>query len=144
MLFAAGCATSISRRMAWPSFVRTMPPIGSSSILSIAFGPRHDRIISATLYMVSSDLGVLCEGPCLRLRRGNVRDLSLPTNLPFTALRINDHHRRLHRGGGKEACCLSFCGSTVARTIKFEAGDSGAWSLERTNKLQCYNICSGG
>ena len=50
MLFAAGCATSISRKIAWPSFVRTIPPIGSSSILSMAFGPRHDLIISATLY----------------------------------------------------------------------------------------------
>jgi hypothetical protein len=49
MLFAAGCDTSISLRIAWPSFVRTMPPIGSSSIFSIALGPRHDRIISATL-----------------------------------------------------------------------------------------------
>ncbi len=49
MLFAAGWATSISRRMAWPSLVSTIPPMGSRSILSIAFGPRHDRIMSATL-----------------------------------------------------------------------------------------------
>lgn len=62
MLFAAGCATSISRRMAWPSFVRTMPPIGSSSILSIAFGPRHDRMISATLHVVSFAAGELWNG----------------------------------------------------------------------------------
>ena len=53
MLLAAGCATSISRSMAWPSLVRTMPPIGSSSILSIALGPRHDRMISATLATLS-------------------------------------------------------------------------------------------
>jgi len=50
MLFAAGCDTSISRRMAWPSLVSTMPPMGSSSILSMALGPRHDLMISATLY----------------------------------------------------------------------------------------------
>ena len=49
MLFAAGCATSISRNIACPSFVRTIPPIGSSNILSIALGPRHDLMISATL-----------------------------------------------------------------------------------------------
>ena len=49
MLFAAGCATSISLRMACPSLVSTMPPMGSSSILSIALGPRQDRMISATL-----------------------------------------------------------------------------------------------
>ena len=49
MLFAAGCATSISRKIAWPSLVSTMPPIGSSSIFSIALGPRHDRMISATV-----------------------------------------------------------------------------------------------
>jgi hypothetical protein len=49
MLLAAGCDTSISRRMAWPSFVRTMPPMGSSSIFSMALGPKHDRMMSATL-----------------------------------------------------------------------------------------------
>jgi hypothetical protein len=49
MLFAAGWETSISRRIAWPSFVSTIPPIGSRSIFNIALGPRHDRIISATL-----------------------------------------------------------------------------------------------
>ena len=53
MLLAAGCATSISRSIACPSFVRTIPPMGSSSILSIAFGPRHDLMISATLWRVS-------------------------------------------------------------------------------------------
>ena len=53
MLFAAGCDTSISRRIACPSFVNTMPPIGSSNIFSMAFGPKHDRIISATLEGVS-------------------------------------------------------------------------------------------
>lgn len=49
MLFAAGCETSISRRIACPSFVKTMPPMGSSSIFSMALGPRHDRMMSATL-----------------------------------------------------------------------------------------------
>jgi hypothetical protein len=29
--------------------VRTMPPMGSSSILSMALGPRHDRMMSATV-----------------------------------------------------------------------------------------------
>lgn len=51
MLFAAGCATSISRRMACPSLVRTMPPMGSRSIFNMALGPKHDRIMSATLCM---------------------------------------------------------------------------------------------
>lgn len=55
MLFAAGWDTSISRRMACPSFVKTIPPIGSKSIFSIAFGPKHDRMISATLCSVSND-----------------------------------------------------------------------------------------
>lgn len=50
MLLAAGWATSISRRMAWPSFVSTMPPMGSSNIFSIALGPRHDRMMSATVF----------------------------------------------------------------------------------------------
>lgn len=50
MLLAAGWATSISLRIAWPSLVRTMPPMGSSSILSMALGPRHERMISATVF----------------------------------------------------------------------------------------------
>lgn len=49
ILFAAGWETSISLRIAWPSFVRTIPPIGSSSIFSMALGPRHDRMMSETL-----------------------------------------------------------------------------------------------
>ena len=36
---AVGCCTSTSRRIALPSFVMTMPPIGSRIIFSIAFGP---------------------------------------------------------------------------------------------------------
>ena len=67
MFFAAGCATSISRKIALPSFVRLartfntedertirstyrIPPIGSKIILSMAFGPRHVRMTSATVY----------------------------------------------------------------------------------------------
>ena len=45
---AAGCETSISRRMALPSLVSTMPPLASSSILSIARGPSVVRTMSAT------------------------------------------------------------------------------------------------
>ena len=58
ILFAAGCETSISRRIAWPSFVRTIPPIGSRSILSMALGPRHDLMMSATLY--ETDVSLCC------------------------------------------------------------------------------------
>mmetsp|Transcript_51832 Transcript_51832/g.83656 ORF Transcript_51832/g.83656 Transcript_51832/m.83656 type:complete len:231 (+) Transcript_51832:1364-2056(+) len=48
MLLAAGCLTSISRRIAWPSFVITMPPIGSRSIFNMDRGPRVVRMMSAT------------------------------------------------------------------------------------------------
>ncbi len=48
MLLAAGWDTSISRRMALPSLVTAMPPMGSSSILSMERGPRVVRITSAT------------------------------------------------------------------------------------------------
>ena len=37
-----------SLRMAFPSFVRTIPPIGSSSIFSIDLGPRVVRTMSET------------------------------------------------------------------------------------------------
>mmetsp|Transcript_21870 Transcript_21870/g.55480 ORF Transcript_21870/g.55480 Transcript_21870/m.55480 type:complete len:215 (-) Transcript_21870:12-656(-) len=46
--FAPGCETSTSRRIALPSFVITIPPVGSSSILSIDLGPSVVRIMSAT------------------------------------------------------------------------------------------------
>ena len=41
-------AIRTSRKMACPSLVIEMPPIGSSIILSIAFGPKHVRMASAT------------------------------------------------------------------------------------------------
>ena len=50
MLFAAGCETSTSRRMLFPSFVNEMPPMGSRSIFNMERGPRVVRIISATAY----------------------------------------------------------------------------------------------
>ena len=37
-----------SLRMAFPSFVRTIPPIGSRSIFSIDLGPRVVRTMSET------------------------------------------------------------------------------------------------
>lgn len=49
ILFAAGCATSISLKIEFPSLVRTIPPIGSRIILSIAFGPRQVRMTSETV-----------------------------------------------------------------------------------------------
>ena len=48
MLLAAGWLTSTSRRMQLPSLVMTMPPIGSSNILSIDRGPNVVRMMSAT------------------------------------------------------------------------------------------------
>mmetsp|Transcript_5841 Transcript_5841/g.19877 ORF Transcript_5841/g.19877 Transcript_5841/m.19877 type:complete len:502 (-) Transcript_5841:120-1625(-) len=47
---AHGCDTSISRKMALPSFVSTMPPDASKSIFSIERGPRVVRIMSATAF----------------------------------------------------------------------------------------------
>lgn len=56
MFFAAGCATSISLRIAFPSFVRTIPPIGSRIILSMALGPKQVRMTSATVCMESESI----------------------------------------------------------------------------------------
>merc|ERR1719414_2226403 len=47
-ILAAGFWTVISRKMALPSLVMTIPPIGSISILSMALGPRQVRIKSPT------------------------------------------------------------------------------------------------
>lgn len=69
MFFAAGCATSISRKIALPSFVNLancqaqehdkkydqtyrIPPMGSRIIFSIALGPKHVLITSATVCRV--------------------------------------------------------------------------------------------
>merc|ERR1719158_825657 len=46
IVLAAGCWTVISLRIALPSLVMTIPPIGSINILSMALGPRQVRITS--------------------------------------------------------------------------------------------------
>merc|ERR1719341_8819 len=46
MVFAAGCWTVISLRMALPSLVMTIPLMGSINIFSMALGPRQVRITS--------------------------------------------------------------------------------------------------
>mmetsp|Transcript_4469 Transcript_4469/g.8700 ORF Transcript_4469/g.8700 Transcript_4469/m.8700 type:complete len:256 (+) Transcript_4469:1046-1813(+) len=48
MDLAQGWLTSTSRRMQLPSLVRTMPPMGSRSILSMERGPRVVRMILET------------------------------------------------------------------------------------------------
>lgn len=45
--FAAGWLTSISLKMACPSFDKTIPPIGSNNIFNIDLGPRVVTITSA-------------------------------------------------------------------------------------------------
>lgn len=47
MDFAVGCLVSISLRIACPSLVMTIPPIGSMSIFIIDLGPRVVYIMSA-------------------------------------------------------------------------------------------------
>mmetsp|Transcript_16990 Transcript_16990/g.50710 ORF Transcript_16990/g.50710 Transcript_16990/m.50710 type:complete len:215 (-) Transcript_16990:136-780(-) len=50
MLFAAGCDTSISLKMALPSFVMTMPPLASRSIFSMDLGPSVVLMMSETAF----------------------------------------------------------------------------------------------
>lgn len=45
---AAGCYTSISLKMAFPSLVITIPPMGSSNIFSMERGPKVVITISET------------------------------------------------------------------------------------------------
>ena len=77
IFFAAGCATSISRNIAFPSFVRlfkkrfqsgqctteeeekgaySIPPIGSRIIFNMDLGPRHVRMTSATVHTVTQKI----------------------------------------------------------------------------------------
>ena len=46
-ILAAGCSISISLRIVTPSFVTTISPIPSTSILSIPFGPNVVLTVSA-------------------------------------------------------------------------------------------------
>ena len=87
MLLAAGWETSISRRMAWPSLVRTMPPMGSSSIFSMALGPRHERMMSATLRGGSrlARGGARTRRGRVHLGGGDVGHLGLAAGLPIGA-----------------------------------------------------------
>ena len=66
MDFAAGCCTSISLRIAFPSLVRTIPPIGSRSILSMLLGPRVVLTMSATA-LAAWMLAYWAFLPCSRL-----------------------------------------------------------------------------
>jgi hypothetical protein len=138
MLFAAGCATSISRRMAWPSFVRTIPPMGSSSILSIAFGPRQDRMISATLHNESALPNNVVEEQAVRFCSCNIRDLSFAPDLSFPILGVNDHHRCLHGEYGGRLGALNLWRN---RSLEYEDGScagSNSWSFrnQKTNSFR--------
>jgi len=88
ILFAAGCATSISRKIAWPSFVSTIPPIGSRSIFNIAFGPRHDLMMSATLPKLAAVRDRIVLAGSLRFGGRDIGYLSFPADLSFTTLRV--------------------------------------------------------
>merc|ERR1719186_457695 len=66
MVLAAGCCTVISRRIALPSFVMTIPPMGSINIFNMARGPKHVLTTSPTVFpalIFSSrvSLGVLAQ-----------------------------------------------------------------------------------
>ena len=50
MCLAAGCCTVISLRIALPSLVMTIPPMGSINIFSMERGPRHVRTTSAIIW----------------------------------------------------------------------------------------------
>ena len=65
---AAGCATSSSRRMAFPSFVMTTLPIESRIILSMERGPIVVLITSATVLLALM----------LFIRAISLRSLSVP------------------------------------------------------------------
>lgn len=53
MLFAVGWLASISLKIALPSFVITIPPIGSINIFSIDLGPKVEVTMSATAFAAS-------------------------------------------------------------------------------------------
>jgi hypothetical protein len=135
MLFAAGCATSISRRMAWPSFVRTIPPMGSSNILSIAFGPKQDRMISATLHNKSALPNNIVEEQTVRLCSCNIRNLSFAPNLSLPILRVNDHHRCLHSEyGGRLGASILLRNRSLWR-MKVEAVEDPILGVLVTKRL---------
>jgi hypothetical protein len=66
----------------------------------MALGPRHDRIISATLgdSLLGSKRGVKWKTD-VRLCSGDIRQLSFATDLSLTTIGVHYHHRSLHFGG---------------------------------------------
>lgn len=56
----------------------------------MALGPRHDRMMSATLHMVPISIGVGISGRMshVRLRSGNIRELCLTADLPVTSIGV--------------------------------------------------------
>lgn len=134
MLLAAGCATSISRSIACPSLVMTMPPMGSRSILSIALGPRHDRTMSATLGLSVQGRSGLEEN--VRLGRCDVRDLRFPADLSVAILRILEDlvSRELYSSSRIEA---------VAGPQNILITTTGACILFRRRKRCCLQESNG-
>jgi hypothetical protein len=86
-------------------------------------------MMSATLRVVSFGSAAIVEWPCLRLRRCNIGDLSLPANLSFDVLRIDYHHRCLHLEWGRRlAASVLWRGGSL--NSNFEAvAQYVAWSF---------------
>ncbi len=75
IIFAAGCSTSISLRIAAPSFVMVMSPSESISILSMPLGPSvvlrtSPMTRAAMMLFLWASLPLLRVVPSLRMRTG--------------------------------------------------------------------------
>ena len=82
IIFAAGCSISISFRIVAPSFVIVTSPIESTSILSMPFGPKVVRTLSATalaaiIFLLCASLPVFRSVPSGRINIG------CPPSCPF-------------------------------------------------------------
>ena len=85
-------------------------------------------MISATLRARLASACRDCGNVGLRLRSRDVRDLSLPPNLSFAILRVDDHHRCLHCG----------CGEKLAAS---ELGRYSRWEDDTRGRMRLVAPC---
>ncbi len=94
-IFAAGCSICISSRIVTPSFVITISPKLSTSILSIPLGPRVVLTASATAFAAAILLCWASFPKVLKVPSGNTRIGCPPiVALPFVILSPHNQHAR--------------------------------------------------
>lgn len=129
-----------------------MPPIGSRSILSIALGPRHDLIMSATLKTrLVYENGWMPKS--IRFGCSNIRYLCFPSDLSVSTLSVwcdisflikrghlltgltHNHHRCLHIGRSGSRLLISVDKKPLRRLSQMFG-----WILTNTPGTEAFTL----